>query len=122
MKKVFVLAVSIVLAMCFVGCGSSSNEAEQNETVSEPNAGLQGIVFTLPDGWTQETEGNSATISNPDSDIQFWINYVDEDFVKEISDVETVQEYYDLTASIPDEELETQNVEKSSGKVEERSL
>lgn len=125
MKKIVAIIMALAMALCFAGCGDSGASDEgQQEPAAEPNAGVQGIVFTMPDGWeqTEDSEGNYVGYENPDSDFKFGITYFDEEMVKEMSEAEqseaqTVQEYYEESFSMSDQELKENNAEADTGEV-----
>lgn len=124
MKKIVAMIMALSMVMCFAGCGSGSESTEQNETAAEPNAGIQGIVYTIPDGWQQTdiVEGSYSLYTNPDSDVEFGVSAVDEDELKirneELGEnFKTVQEYYEKGASMSEDELKDLNAEKEAGEV-----
>lgn len=110
MKKALIMIVSVIMVFCFAGCGGSSGEAEQKDNVSEPNAGIDGIVFAVPDGW--EEDGSEPDVflgyKGPNPDLQLGINAVNEAHLNDYGDAgdaKTVQEYYDKYYIISDEDV-----------------
>ena len=125
MKKIVVIIMSLTMAVCFAACGGSGASDEgQKESATEPNAGAQGVVYAIPDGWeqTNDSEGNYVSYANPDSDFEFGITYFDEEAVKMMSGSDssapqTVQEFYEKNYTMTDQELEKRNVEADTGEV-----
>ncbi len=113
MRKLLVITLSIMMAFCFAACGSSGSgsEPEQSDAPAvEPNAGLQGIVYAIPDGWEAESEGNYATYKKADSGVELTVNCFDDEFAKEIGEG-SAKEYYDSIASRSEKEMKENNME-----------
>ena len=54
MKKIVVIIMALAMVMCFAACGDSGASDEgQAEPAAEPNAGIEGIVFTMYDSRTK---------------------------------------------------------------------
>ena len=125
MKKTVVIIMTLAMVMCFAGCGDSgaSNEG-QKEPTAEPNAGIEGIVYTMPDGWEQtaDSEANYIGYANPDSDFEFGNMSMNEESIKMMKEEdpagpETVQEYYEDLYSLSDQEMKEQNIETDTTEV-----
>jgi len=125
MKKIVVIIMALAMAVCFAGCGDSGTADEgQKETAAEPNAGIEGVVYTIPDGWvlTDDSESNYAGYENPDSEFELGITAIDEEAVKSMNEQDpdgpkTVQEFYEESFSMSDQELEKTNAEADTGEV-----
>ncbi len=124
MKKLLGLILAIAMVFSFAGCGgSSSDETTGDDTaVAEPNAGIKGIVFTMPDGWelSEVTEGSYSLFSNADSEMEIGASVTDDEILKLMGDTaeaDTVQEYYEKNFTYTDDTLAEINGEAEPAKV-----
>ena len=95
-----------MLAACGGGSSSSSDSgdsadapAEEEAAAAEPNAGLAGRVFNVPEDWEIQdiTEGH-VSYSIPDSRLTLSVNTIDEDDLKNMSEEvqnESIENYYE---------------------------
>ena len=119
MKKIVVIIMALAMVMCFAACGDSGASDEgKAEPAAEPNAGIEGIVFTMPDGWeqTEDSEANYVGYKNPDSDFEVGVMSFDEETIKMMKEEDpaspgTVQEYYEQLYALSDQELKDSNAE-----------
>ena len=76
MKKVLMIIVSVIMIFCFAGCGGSGGGADQKDNVPEADAGIDGIVFTVPDGWEEDDSEPDVFLGykGPNPDLQLGIN------------------------------------------------
>ena len=111
LKKFSVLLLALVmmmsmLAACGGGSSSSSDSsesaeapAEEEATAAEPNAGLEGIVFSVPEDWIiQDIVEGHVSYAIPDSRLVLSVNTMSEDDIKEMPDdrqTETIEEYFE---------------------------
>ena len=64
-KKLFVIVLAAAMIMSFAACGGNSGDSGEAASASaEPNTGIQGIVFAVPDDWT-------LAMSEVDSYLQY---------------------------------------------------
>ena len=105
-------AMMVMLAACGGGDGESAAAAEQ----SEPNAGMSGIVYTLPDGW--ELKGiygeRNVSYSTTEEGFELSVSSTNDEDIKEWGedDIKDIDEYYAKYYQKPsNEELEKNNTE-----------
>lgn len=124
MKKLLALIMAVAMVFCFAGCGDSGNdEATGGDTAaSEPNAGIKGIVFTIPDGWeiSEVSEGSYSAYKSADSEAEICVAVVDDEVLKdmgEYAEADTVKEYYEENFTYSEEGLAEISGEAESTKV-----
>ena len=122
---VLIMALSL-LAACG-GSGSSSEsgggEAAEKAAAAEPNDGVQGIVYTVPEGWVKTgcEKGYYSTFEKEGSDFVFNVSATNEEKIKEWGDEEiknmTIEEYFKKNYSRDDEWVKENNVEVKEIKI-----
>ena len=126
-KKLLVLMLAFAMALAFAACGGGGggSEAEpEPEAAAEPNAGIGGVVFVMPDGWT--VTGASLDgylqVTIPDSDYMLYGNIFGEDDLESVNEwnpergADTVEAYYEKTYTSEDA-LSRENLENTAVKV-----
>ena len=86
-KKILVLMMAFAMVLAFASCGGGGGSEAEPEAAAEPNAGIGGIVFSLPDGWT--VSGSSLQgymeVTVPDSDYILYANIFGEDDLESVN-------------------------------------
>ena len=99
----------MIVSLTACGSGSSSEPAAE---AAEPNAGVAGIVFAVPEGWTAESMGtNYVNFRNPDSEFELSVNVMDEENIADMEGEDSklsLQEYFDKYC-VPTDELAKKN-------------
>ena len=99
-KKLFVLMIALTMVMSFAACGGGGGESEKaSSPAAEPNTGIAGIVFTVPDNWTlaQTDVDNYLQYDPQESEYLFSASTFDQDDLESMGDdnFKTVQEFYE---------------------------
>ncbi|MBR7088051.1 MAG: hypothetical protein IKI38_01745 [Mogibacterium sp.] len=98
-KKLFVLLIALAMVMSFAACGGGGSSEEAAAPAAEPNTGLAGIVFAVPDGWTltQTDVDNYLQYDPQDSGFLFSANTVDQSDIDSMGsdEIKTVQDFYE---------------------------
>lgn len=126
-RKLLVLMIAFAMILSFSACGGGGESApaepaeETAETAAEPNAGVTGIVVTLPEGWelSSFSENSSSVYTKAGSPLQFGISaftQADVDSMKD-SSFKTVQDFYDKYYKITEENLKKHNIQLENIKV-----
>lgn len=126
-KKLLVLMLAFAMTLAFAACGGGgggSDSGAAEESVAEPNTGVEGIVFVVPDDWPLENASTSGGITYkvPDSDFQLYASIFDEESLESINQwnpergAGSVQEYYDKYYT-SEEALSKENLENTAVKV-----
>lgn len=122
-----IAALMMVLTMMLTACGggSSSDSADAGAKDAEPNAGFEGIVYTIPDGWTaaEKSEGY-VSYKIPDTDFSMGVvNTTEEDFA-EMKDTlpeelksESLSEFFEKAYKASDEAKKKNHLDQSVEKV-----
>lgn len=126
-KKLLVMMLALAMALVFAACGGGSGAGAEAEpaAAAEPNAGVAGIVFAVPDGWTQSNiqPGSYSEFKVPDSEISLIASAFGDKELEEQNKwsedepVASVQEYYDKYYAVDEAKLKEQGVEHSVVKV-----
>ena len=110
-KTLLALFVSLAMIVSLTACGSGSS-SEPAAEAAEPNAGVAGIVFAVPEGWTAESMGtNYVNFRNPDSEFELSVNVMDEENIADMEGEDSklsLQEYFDKYC-VPTDELAKKN-------------
>ena len=113
-KALLALFVSLAMIVSLTACGGggSSEPAE----AAEPNAGLRGIVFAVPDGWTVESVGeNFVSYKTEGSPVALHVSAMDQEDISSFEDEDsslTVQEYFDKNYRASDEDIKKYDLEQ----------
>ena len=125
MKKLSIIMLSAALMISLLSsCGSDSGSSG-SETSAEPNAGVRGVVITIPDGWAVASASDDSNLSFENADSQFSLslsamNSEDLEKYSQFDDsVKTtdVSEYFKTTTEGETADLEKNNTERSEVKV-----
>ena len=124
-KKLLVIVLALAMTLVFAACNSGSGSGAAAAEPAEPNAGVAGIVFAVPDGWTQGniTPGSYSEFTNPDSEYTLVTSAFGDKELEESNEwsegdpIGSVQDYYDQYYTADEEELKKNNVEHSVIKV-----
>lgn len=107
MKKRVVKFSSLMMAILMslsmlTACGGATkmSKADIPSVDAEPNAGIRGIVYTVPEGWKQINAelGRMAEFGNDDTEYNISIYVTTEEDIKEADGEDknlSVKEYYD---------------------------
>ena len=110
-KSLLALFMSLAMIVSLTACGGSGS-SEPAAEAAEPNAGVAGIVFAVPEGWTAESIGpNFVNFRNPDSDFELSVNVLDEEGIAGMEGEDSklsLQEYFDKYC-VPTDELAKKN-------------
>ena len=82
-KSLLALFISLAMIVSLTACGGGGSSEPAAD--AEPNAGIAGIVFTAPDGWTAESVGtNYVHFTNPDSQFELSVSYLTEEDIAQM--------------------------------------
>ena len=76
-KSLLALVMSMLMILSLSACGGGSSDSGSGEAApaAEPNAGIAGVVFAVPDGWSVSDVGtNYVNYVNPDSPYELSIS------------------------------------------------
>ena len=87
-KKLLVIMLALAMVFAFAACGGGGgggSDAPAADSSAEPNAGVSGIVFTVPDDWTltDVNIGSHGSYSIPGSDYCLVTNSLGEKELEE---------------------------------------
>lgn len=116
-RTILALLISLAMIISLTACGGGGSEAPAGTEAAEPNAGLKGIVFSIPDGWTINDVGtNYANYTSPDSKSTLQVYKTEQSDIDEFEETSmSVQEYFDkyhkpTEEELADNELETEDI------------
>ena len=123
-KKLLVLMMAFAMILAFAACGGGGGSEAEPEAAAEPNAGVGGIVFSLPDGWT--VSGSSLQgymeVTIPDSDYILYANIFGEDDLENVNrwnpehGADSLEAYYEKSYK-SEEALAKEGLESTTVKV-----
>ena len=109
-KSLLALFMSLAMIVSLTACGGGGSSEPAAD--AEPNAGIAGIVFTAPDGWTAESVGtNYVHFTNPDSQFELSVSYLTEEDIAQMEGDDSklgLQGYFDKYC-VPTDELAKKN-------------
>lgn len=112
------MSLAMIVSLTACGGGGSSEPAAE---AAEPNSGLRGIVFAVPDGWAVEGVGeNFVSYKTKDSPVTLHVSAMDQDDISGFEDEDsslTVQEYFDKNYKASDEDIKKYDLEQKDIKV-----
>ena len=123
LKKILALATVLAMALSLAACGGGSSSGGSSEAPAEPNSGVAGIVFSVPEDWTVEDASIGEYISYKTGDYYFGVSVIDEedlaDFKSYDSSItaETVEEYFEQNNTGGEDKLKERGVERSETEV-----
>ena len=105
LRKVLALMASLAMAFSMAACGggsSSGGGVEPAEVPAEPNAGVAGVVFSVPEGWTltSANEGSGVTF-DAGNGFSFGISALNEQDIEDMKEydpdnaAESVEDYFE---------------------------
>lgn len=104
LSKITTLLLALALMMsAFTACGGGDSGTDAGAADTEPNAGFEGIVYTIPDTWTVREKGEDfINYTIPDTDFDMGVLVTTEEDFAEIKDTlpeetkaETLEEYFE---------------------------
>lgn len=123
-KKILVLAMAFAMTFVFAACGGGGAGAPAADTSAEPNTGVGGIVFTVPNGWTQDNSspGSYIDFKIPDTGYMLGARKFDEESLKEYNEwsdekLDSVQAYYDKNYALDKKTAKKNNIDTTTVKV-----
>lgn len=125
-KKLLIIALAFAMTLAFAACGGGggSDAPADGGAAAEPNNGVGGIVFALPDGWTPAgiDLGRYSSYEVPDSDCNLVVNCFGDEQLQEQNQwseekLDSVQAYYDKYFTLSEEDAKEKNIENSKIKV-----
>ena len=124
-KKLLVMMLALAMVLVFAACGGGSGSEAEPAAKVEPNAGVGGIVFAVPDSWTQtnNSPGSYTEFKLPDSDFSLVASAFGDKELEEQNQwsdeepVASVQEYFDKYYTVDEKKFKEQGVEHSVVKV-----
>ena len=122
-KKLLVLALAFAMILAFAGCGGGGGgESAEPAEAAEPNAGVGGITFVVPDGWeqTEFTLGSYSAYAKPDSDLKLRVSVFTEKDLEDLgeyADAKDLQEFFDKYYAVREEQKNDSSMETSEIKV-----
>lgn len=127
-KKLAALLAVLVMVLALAACGGGVEPADTSGLDNagkdaEPNNGMLGIVFAVPEGWNQTTvqPGEYAEFTNPDSEYSITVGVTTEDSLKASDDESisgmSVQEFYKKYYARDKKWMKENNVSVSTIKV-----
>lgn len=124
-KKLLVIALALAMVLAFAACGGGGSSAPADGgAAAEPNNGVGGIVFALPDGWTPDSInlGSYSSYEVPDSDCSLVVNCFGDEQLQEHNEwsdekLDSVQAYYDKYFTLNEKDAKEKKIENSKIKV-----
>lgn len=124
-KKLLVFAIALAMIFSFAACGGGGEAApaESAETAeaAEPNAGIAGLVMTVPDEWelSNFAVGSRSIYSKADSALQLGISALTEEEFESYHEesIKTLQEFFDKYYTISEDSIKANNLEVEQIKV-----
>ena len=124
MKKLLAIAMAFAMIFALAACGGGGGASAPAGDSSEANAGVAGIVFTVPDGWTTEYNepGRYVSYKILDSDLMMGVSTFGEDDIADYNewndeDVDSVQDYYEKTRIKDEKTAKKFNIDVSDVKI-----
>lgn len=115
-KSLLALFMSFAMIVCLTACGGGSSEPS-----AEPDAGVAGIVFAVPEGWAIDGIGPEyVNLKNPDSEFELTVSVMTEDTIAQMEGEDSklsLQEYFDKYCVATDELAKKHNYEWETVKV-----
>lgn len=119
-KSLLAVFMSLAMIVSLTACGGGGS-SEPAAEAAEPNSGLRGIVFAVPDGWAVEGVGeNFVSYKTKDSPVTLHVSAMDQDDISGFEDEDsslTVQEYFDKNYKASDEDIKKYDLEQKDIKV-----
>lgn len=122
-KKFLVLLTAGIMVLALAACGGGSSSGGSSEAPAEPNAGVAGIVFSVPDDWTVDGASVGEYISYKTGDYYFGVSVIDEEDIADFKTydsgvtAETVEEYFEQNNTGGEDKLKERGVERSETEV-----
>lgn len=118
-KSLLALFMSFAMIVCLTACGGGSSEPAAE--AAEPDAGVAGIVFAVPEGWAIDGIGPEyVNLKNPDSEFELTVSVMTEDTIAQMQGEDSklsLQEYFDKYCVATDELAKKHNYEWETVKV-----
>lgn len=130
-EKIGIIVLSLMLmTSAFAACGgggsggeSSGASQESENTGAEPNSGIRGIVFAVPEEWTLKSASDyNISFEIPDSDFTFSASATSDDVLKDegLPDElksDTMEEFFEKAFKASDEVKKRNNLQQSEMKI-----
>ena len=122
-KKLLALTTAVIMVLSLAACGGGSSSGGSSEAPAEPNAGVAGIVFSVPDDWTVDGASVGEYISYKTGDYYFGVSVIDEEDIADFKTydsgvtAETVEEYFEQNNTGGEDKLKERGVERSETEV-----
>lgn len=123
-RKLLALTTAVIMVLSLAACGGGSSSGGSSEAPAEPNAGVAGIVFSVPEDWTVSgaEQGNYIAFKANDG-YDFGMSAFDENSLKDFNeysdeeDYESVEEYFKSRNTGNEDRLKERGVERTEGEV-----
>lgn len=131
MKYSALMLALVMMMSMFAACGGGSSSSSDSssadapaeaEKAAEPNSGVSGIVFAIPEDWQINYAGEGIVSYKPNDNVTFWASTTSEEALKDIKEynknikAENLEDYYQEIISNT-EELKKTNAEVADSKV-----
>lgn len=126
-RKLTAILISLLmtiamLSACGGGGGTDTSGGSADGSSAEPNNGLQGIVYTMPDGWTQTSffAGESSEFNNEDSPYTISVRATTQEMLKSYEGEDanlTIEEYYKKYYTPDKKWMKKNNIELTEMKI-----
>lgn len=122
-RKILALVAAVIMVLALAACGGGSSGGS-SEAPAEPNSGVAGIVFSVPEDWTVSgaEQGNYIAFKANDG-YDFGMSAFDENSLKDFNeysdeeDYASVEEYFKSRNTGNEDRLKERGVERTEGEV-----